>query len=112
MRQKRGSKKCILITAISLIFFFTLAAGFVWAATPNALSNLTATPLSATQIRLDWTDNSTDETKFYIERKTGAGGTYASIGNVGANITTYTSANLTQNTEYYYRVRAYNASGY
>lgn len=83
-----------------------------WAAAPNPPSGLTATPLSSSKIQLAWADNSTDETYFYIERKIGASGTYSNIGSVGANITTYTHINLTQNTEYYYRVRAYNTSGY
>jgi titin len=84
----------------------------LWAAIPNSPSGLTATPLSSTQIQFTWTDNSSDETYFYIERKTGATGTYSQIGSVGANVTTYTNTGLTQGTEYYYRVRAYNASGY
>lgn len=112
MKQTRESKQCMLITAISIIFFFTLPAISLWAAVPNAPSWLTATALSSTQIQLTWTDNSTDETRFYIERKTGVSGTYSQITYVGTDATSYTNTGLTQNTEYYYRVRAYNASGY
>jgi hypothetical protein len=95
-----------------LALWFTTPAGTLWAAVPNAPSNLSATALSFSQIRIDWTDNSGDETRFYIERKIGAAGAYVSVANVGANVTTYTNSGLVQNTEYYYRVRAYNASGY
>jgi hypothetical protein len=80
-------------------------------AAPAAPSGLSATAASSSQINLAWTDNSGDETGFKIERKTGAGGTYAQIGTVGANITTFNDTGLAASTAYYYRVRANNASG-
>lgn len=79
----------------------------------NAPSGLTATAISASQINLAWTDNSTDETYFYIERKIGSAGVYSQIALVGANTTSYASTGLSVNTTYYYRVRAYSAkAGY
>ena len=78
---------------------------------PAAPSGLTATAISTTQINLSWTDNASNETGFKIERKTGAGGTYAQIGTVGANLTTYNDTGLTDGTTYFYRVRATNAVG-
>ena len=74
-------------------------------------SGLSATTVSNSQIDLSWTDNSSDETGFRIERKTGSGGTYAEIATVGAGITSYSSTGLTASTTYYYRVRAYNSGG-
>ena len=112
MIRRQRSQRSLLITAISLVFFCTLPVGFLWAAIPNAPSNLTATAISSTQIRLTWTDNSSDETRFYIERKTGASGTYSTLAYVYANVTTYTDTSALHNTEYFYRVRAYNAGGY
>lgn len=94
------------------ILFLVLSTSSSWAAIPNTPSGLTATALSSTQIRLDWTDNAADETRFYIERKTGEAGTYSQVTYVGTDVTTYTNISLTQNTTYYYRIRAYNASGY
>src|SRR5574340_1378031 len=108
MRKQMMNKSIFCISA-ALVFIVTLSTGSLWAAVPNAPSGLAVTPLSATQIRLDWTDNSTDETSFFIERKIGPDGTYSSIGTVSANVTTYTNSSLTQETTYYYRVRAYNA---
>ncbi|MFZ3136058.1 MAG: fibronectin type III domain-containing protein [Thermodesulfovibrionales bacterium] len=74
-------------------------------------SNLTATAVSSSQINLSWSDNSTNETGFKIERKTGSGGTYSQIAIVSANVTTYSNTGLLSSTTYYYRVRAYNAAG-
>jgi len=80
-------------------------------AAPNAPSGLSATAASSNQINLSWTDNSSDETGFRIERKTGSGGTYAEIDTVSADVTSCSSTGLTASTTYYYRVRAYNNCG-
>ncbi|MFH1414075.1 MAG: fibronectin type III domain-containing protein, partial [Candidatus Omnitrophota bacterium] len=78
---------------------------------PVAPSGLTATAVSTSQINLSWQDNSTNETGFKIERKTGATGTYAQIGTVGVNVKTFNNTGLTANAIYYYKVKAYNATG-
>ena len=70
-------------------------------------SNLTATVLSASQIKLTWQDNSTDEESFEIERSLD-GNTFGKIAIVVTNITEYTDTGLTANVTYYYRVRAVN----
>jgi hypothetical protein len=79
---------------------------------PAAPGSLTLTVASASQINLSWTDNSTIEQGFKIERKLGIGGTYSEIGSVGANVTTFQSTGLSAATTYYYRVRAYNGTCY
>lgn len=76
----------------------------------NAPSNLTATAISSSQINLNWTDNSSAEDGFKIERRI-EGGTFSQIATVGANVTTYSNTGLSANTTYYYRVRAYNTAG-
>ena len=64
----------------------------------------------AAELRLTWLDNSTDEDGFNIDRKTRPTGTYTTIASVGPDITTYTDAGLLDDTEYCYRVYAFNAA--
>src|SRR4029453_9903315 len=66
--------------------------------------------VTAAQLILSWSDNSTNEVGFRIERRTGATG-YAEIATVGVNTASYTDVNLPNGTTYCYRVRAYNAGG-
>ncbi len=63
------------------------------------------------QLQLTWTDNSTNEDGFKIERKTGTTGSYAEIATVGANVTSYTNTALVDGSTYCFQVRAYNAAG-
>src|ERR1700757_2885959 len=73
----------------------------------------TATAVSSSQINLTWVDNSSSETQYLIERKTGSTGTFAQIAQVGANVQSYSDTNgLSQNTKYYYQIRATNGTIY
>lgn len=78
---------------------------------PNAPTGLSASAASSSQINISWSDNSSNETGFRIERKTGSGGTYSEVTTVGANVTSYSNSGLSASTAYYYRVRAYNGTG-
>lgn len=82
---------------------------------PTALTALAQSdqPLNSGlgKVNLSWTDNSSNETGFKIERKTTQEGTYAQIDTVTANQTTYSNPSLDDCVEYVYRVRAYNDSG-
>jgi hypothetical protein len=77
-----------------------------------APSNLSATA-SATEsaISLIWSDNSTNESGFVIERSLNSVD-FASIATTSANITSYYDSGLSLGTTYYYRLRAYNAGAY
>ena len=76
---------------------------------PAAPSGLTATAASTSQINLTWTDNSTNETGFLIERSPDSV-TFTQGVSVVSNVTTYSDTGLVGGTTYYYRVRAYNDS--
>ncbi len=78
---------------------------------PFPPGNLSAATESDTQINISWTDNSDNEDGFKIERKTGTVGTYTQLATVGANVTGYVVTDLSANTEYYFRIRAYNSAG-
>ncbi|HKO15621.1 MAG TPA: fibronectin type III domain-containing protein [Gemmatimonadaceae bacterium] len=81
---------------------------------PTAPTNLQAQPTSSISVTLRWTDNSSNESGFYVERAPDNGGTpgaFSQIASPDLNATTYTDAGLTPNTIYWYRVRAYNAGG-
>jgi hypothetical protein len=57
-----------------------------------------------------WTDNSSNEQGFAIERSAD-GTTFVQIATVGPNVNAYIDAGLRGNTNYHYRVRAYNEVG-
>lgn len=77
---------------------------------PNSPSNLVASvAANGTDIGLTWTDNSTNEATFRIERSSD-GTSFTEIGSVSANITSYTDSGLSAGT-FTYRVRAQNAAG-
>jgi hypothetical protein len=76
---------------------------------PGAPTGLNA-QLSGSQINLTWTDGSTNESGFRIERKTGAGA-YTQIADLAAGTVSYSDTNIATGNTYAYRVYAYNTSG-
>lgn len=107
--------KKIIILFLSFIFFYGCSTNndnngnSTTAIIPLAPTNLAESILS-NQIILTWLDNSTNETGFKIERKTGSGA-WSEIGSVNTNIYTYTDASVNYGTTYTYRVYAFNSSG-
>lgn len=77
---------------------------------PVAPSALTATPVSASRVDLQWSDNSSTETGFLVERS-GNGVDYSQVASLGANATAYGDNGVTALTNYWYRVRAWNSVG-
>jgi uncharacterized protein (TIGR02145 family) len=72
--------------------------------------NLTGTVISTTSINLIWTDRSTNETGFKIERKLESG-TFEVIGTTATNVATFSNTGLAPSTSYVYRVYSYNEGG-
>ena len=78
----------------------------------SAPGNLVLTPLSATSIKLNWTDTNQFEEGYKISRKVGNGEWQANIATVGANKTTWIDDDAPIGNTYTYRVRAYAGGNY
>ena len=86
---------------LGLLFWAALLLEFPW-------------QLRAAQFTLTWSDNSTNELAFKIERAPGLNATsgFVQIAEVGANVTSYVDAGLPNSTPYSYRLRAWNTAGH
>ncbi|MGH9202534.1 MAG: fibronectin type III domain-containing protein, partial [Vicinamibacterales bacterium] len=80
-------------------------------AAPAAPTNLAASTLSSSQIRLTWNDNSSNEAGFKLERSTD-GTTFSQVATLVANTTAYTNSSLNAATTYIYRIRAYEGTNH
>jgi len=78
---------------------------------PAAPSGLTATATGTTSIGLSWTDNSTNETSFILQRSLASGSGYTSVATLPANTVSYSNTGLNSSTTYFYRIQAVNSSG-
>ena len=79
-------------------------------APPFAPVNLVASVPSDHQVILSWTDRSTREKGFRVERSTD-GTNFKQIATLGANVTSYSDSGVQRGKTYYYQVRAYNKYG-
>jgi len=81
---------------------------------PAAPSNVNATAArqgNNERVTLTWTDNANNESGFEIQRATDGGFTTGLVtSTVGANVTTFTTGNISR-VAYYFRVRAVNVIG-
>ena len=82
-------------------------------APPAGPGDLTTTVVSSSRIDLSWTDNSSNESGFAIERctNTPCSDLFGQVGSVAGGVTTYVDSGLQPATTYTYRVRAHNAGG-
>ena len=84
-----------------------------WALTLGTL--LGAVPAWAASNVLSWSDNSTNEANFVIERKaeasTGTTVPFTTLATTTANIETYTDSAVSEGVTYCYRVAARNTAG-
>ncbi len=77
---------------------------------PAAPSDLIATNVQLDRIDLVWTDNSSNEAWFVVDRRLYSSSNYTELANIFA--TNYTDNTMIDGSEYVYRVRAYNLAGY
>lgn len=78
---------------------------------PAAPSNTNATPPSSIRVDVTWTDNSLTENGFRLERSAGEAGPWASVAQLGANVTSYSDGNRAAEEQVCYRVIAFNGNG-
>lgn len=63
----------------------------------------------ASSFTVNWSDNSTNEANYILERSTD-GNNFSEIATLAANVVSYNETMLTPNTQYFYRVKAINAT--
>ena len=80
-------------------------------APPLPPTSITAEANSESEVNLTWSDRASNESGFRIFRKTESDGSWAVIGSVGANITTFRNSGLSASTTYLYRITAWNSLG-
>jgi hypothetical protein len=76
---------------------------------PAAPTALGAVPISASQIGLSWTDNTSDETGYRVERSPDGGANWTEVASLGVSVTDYQDTGLACESTYHYRVRAHRA---
>lgn len=103
--NKTFTRPACLLTCLLLCVLLTVRA-----AIPKAPTGLAAVVVPPTQITITWTDASSDETGFELERSVD-GIKFSKIADLAANVKIYQNTNLNPNTKYWYRILAVNASG-
>jgi hypothetical protein len=99
----------ITLSSSATVKAIAVKTGYNSSAVAGAAFTITAPQPS--QLTLTWEDKSNNEDNFKIERKTGAGGVYAQVASLGANVVSYVNTGLVKGTTYCYRVRAANSAG-
>jgi RHS repeat-associated protein len=81
---------------------------------PPAPTNVTAVPISATEVFVGWVDSSGQATSYTIERSNAVGDLFTTIqtvSNAGHGTTMFLDTGLVTGSSYYYRVHANNVAG-
>jgi PKD repeat protein len=79
---------------------------------PPAPASVSATSLSRSSIRLNWTNGSSSQTSVQVERCKGVGCTrFVRVATVSGTATSFTDTKLSSSTTYTYRLRAGNTVG-
>lgn len=79
---------------------------------PNAPANLKVTVEKYNRIEIQWSDRSAVEDGFIIERQNPSlGGSFAPVGTVETSVTRFLDRTVTPESDYAYRVKAFNESG-
>jgi hypothetical protein len=77
---------------------------------PAKPTGLVATAASSSRINLTWSDSSTVETGYRLQRSSD-GKNFSTIATLGANVTKFANNGLSEKTKYFYRIQAFNSAG-
>ena len=92
-----------------------VATVLCWGVPPAAPSNLILTAPAPTSLKLDWTDNATNETSFEISYRVGTSGAFLVLSGAGvvpaANSTTQSLTGGSSFTVWQFRIRAVVSTG-
>ncbi|MBI5664629.1 MAG: hypothetical protein HZC49_06035 [Nitrospirae bacterium] len=103
-------KTSFALKIIMVLGLIVLPVSAAIGAAPNEPTGLTGTVLSQTEIKLDWTDNSLDETSFRIERSLD-GVVFDQLDTVGPEVTSFADSTVNPDILYFYQVVAVNQNG-
>src|SRR5204862_398287 len=96
--QCNHSWKLSVARLMAGLLCWSLTAIVVQADNIKPPSNLIATAISASQINLQWVDNSSNETGTKIERAPNSAGPWNQIATVGPNVTSFSDIGLSSGT--------------
>lgn len=103
-----GKTKFNTTTNIAISLWY----GETWGSPPAAPSDLAGTyDMLTTTINLSWTDNADNEDGFILERIETGAPDWVQIADLAPDTTTYSDSTVNTNTEYTYRLHAYNSVG-
>src|ERR1041385_2014316 len=97
------------VRLVSISAAGSTSKGFI---SPNPPSGLVVSVVSSSSLRLQWQDNSSNESSFSIVRCQGSScAPFSSVASVGANTTTFTNTGLLSGTTYGYYIIAVGKGG-
>jgi hypothetical protein len=102
-----------LVTGLGARYGIVVAGGLTGPCVPpDAPTGLSATVVDYRTIDLAWTDHAVNEDGFTVERRLGQSGSFEAVAQVGPDATSYNDGFLFPETEYCYRVSAFNSDGF
>lgn len=78
---------------------------------PAMPKSLTAQVITGQGVRLNWQDAAYNETGYEVYRSVSEAGTYSLVGTTNPNTVTYMDNTISGNTQYFYKLRAFNSYG-
>lgn len=97
-------------TALKVANYKSSSSGSPAATAPVAPSGLAARSVAYNAVSIGWTDNSSNESGFKVERSAD-GVNFTEIASLGSGAVSYSDAAVSAKASYYYRVRAFNSVG-